>query len=186
MTRALEHKPPIAWLKMSFDTVQQSQQLVWLFEQDKRNSYKDKGRYSGTVSIEQYAYFQLSLTGYQAGLPFRDYQVIQAGMVTIPYPKPCYSPNPQRYPPSPFRPGSGAIHLFQFGRPDPNGVSLCIPRPPLQLHHDGLWETSMFLTILFYPDIRPGQQRLFRFDPELEVSNGSQRQTPFQAAAEPK
>ncbi|MFC4160690.1 hypothetical protein [Chitinimonas lacunae] len=169
----------IVWLKISFDISQRSQELAWMFEENNHDIYQRKGANSGSVAVNQSAVMRIQVTGYQQNNPFRLYKIIQAGMVTVPHINP-HKKSPKdrifRYPPSPFKGQKYAMHLFEnFSPPNPCGVSQWLPSKALRINTKGMWELYMYLTVRIYPkDHALSHLRIFRFDPELEVNNGSQ------------
>ncbi|MFC4160692.1 hypothetical protein [Chitinimonas lacunae] len=171
-------------LNLHFDLAQRSQKLFWQFLHQGQDLYATTGEATGLILFEQASRLHISLQGCDSRHReqrqlLSDYRVIQAAIVTVP--KVLLPPRRgeiEHYPPSPFDSVETAITPVMFGEPDDQGIAVAAELPPLCKF--GYWEMSMYLTIEIPAaggKHRP-QYRVFRFDPELEVNNGSQTDDP--------
>ncbi len=170
-------------LQVSFDADQISGQLDWKVLP---NCEPLTGRHAGAILFEPGAELGLEVTGY--GKPYGDFQsfqIVECCIITRPQVVQIGSKNvPVRYAaPSPFVQGIGAsLALENDFDPlppviDPDGTRAITQRWKHQLNVNqapGRWNLSFLLTLrMLRGEGQVQETRVFYFDPESEVGDGS-------------
>lgn len=164
-------KPPVV-LRVSFDILQRSRQLVWQASEDGQIIYQQQGRFAGALRLYIGDRLKLSIFGGYDAEPFNTYKVESAALISLPRSVRDRSEGPAsgHYAPSPFDGGSAVQLLTEFYR---SGNGVFESQRELAVRNAGFWELSLVLSIS-YPDTEfRTVHRVFRFDPEADVGNGS-------------
>lgn len=169
---------PTIWLTVSFDAEQLGSQLVWIATEGRENLFEPYGPFAGSLSLPKNCRMRIEIRGY-GSTTLQSFQVESAGLMTVPV-APSLSP-------SPFKHHTTAIALLEdFPLADHIVFDPRIERAygisasPTALHignEDGAWHLSMVLTVAIQTAGPDGQvrtsRRVFRFDPESYVGNGT-------------
>ena len=163
------------WLSVSFDAKQLGRQLCWTATEDRANLFHIYGRFAGSLALPKDRGLRVEVHGY--GDEFlHSFKILSVCLVT--------APADDKLPPSPFVGNDTATVLIDDFPPadviidDPHigrryGISAS-QKPLLIGNQDGAWQISMILTVQIV-DSADGEPylRVFRFDPESQVGNGT-------------
>lgn len=169
---------PTIWLSVSFDAEQLGANLVWVASEGRENLYDTYGPFAGSLSLPKNCQMRVEIRGY-GSMDMKSFEVESAGLMTVPA-APSLAP-------SPFKHHRTAITLLEnFPTADHIVFDPRIERAygisasPTSLHignEDGAWHLSMILTVAIRTAGADGlvriSRRVFRFDPESYVGNGT-------------
>jgi len=170
---------PTVWLSVSFDADQAGAQLVWLVSENRENLYEPYGPFAGSLRLPKNCHLSVEVRGYGSET-LLDFAVESAVLVTVPTSLQCL--------PSPF--AGQDVAVTQLGPFAPVKAILFDPHlnraygitaitDPLDIgNEDGGWNLSMVLTVSIRTrtidsDAITVSRRVFRFDPESYVGNGT-------------
>lgn len=171
-----------ALLSVSFDSGQVGSKLLWSVTEGRKNLLQPYGEYAGSLyfdvsSLTSYC-VPVVLTAYGSST-FRGFTVEDATIVSIPR---NYVPTTT---PSPFKACFGyfattPVGPFAYGkvvcdRTSGRKLMRAISKNPLTVAPTpGAWQLSMLLTVsIHFSDKSCDKTRVFTFDPEAQVGNGS-------------
>jgi hypothetical protein len=184
-TQAVNTDPKAVLLKVSFDVSQTSDALDWEFLP---NSRPTKGNHAGGILFQPKEKLFLEIDGIGSDKSgFSGFDIIECCLITMPQIIQIGAKLPLKYAaPSPFRDVPSAVfsfpHDFQEGVvPAPSEIvnrerqfkqtwqgDLVVAEAP------GRWELSFVVTVrIHYGSTQPSELRVFSFDPETEVGEGS-------------
>jgi hypothetical protein len=169
-------------LQVSFDWVQRSKRLMWRFTKDALGLYAHDGPHAGAVLLHPGDRVAVDVLGLHDGVMCPAIQIVSAALLFMPrtvMPRHDEAQDTQGegekpplfYPASPFDPRSSSTLLTEFHACG-EGNHVSCKTLHVEAAAGGAWEMSMMLSAL-----RHGEPRTFRFDPEVEIGNGS-RNTP--------
>ncbi len=184
-TQAVNTDQKTVLLKVSFDVSQTSDALDWEFLP---NSRPTKGDHAGGVLFQPKEKLFLEIDGTGSDKSgFTGFDIIECCLITMPQIIQIGANLPLKYaPPSPFRDVPSAVFTFPHNFKD--GV---VPAPSEIVNRErqfkqtwqgdlvvaealGRWELSFVVTVrINYGKARPSELRVFSFDPETEVGEGS-------------
>lgn len=176
-------------LSMSFDVDQNSDNLVWELKKPDVDSFNDApisqyGVGAGAVKFFQGENVRLEVKGggaYAGG--FTSFQIIECCLITRPKVVIAGSAVPTRYAsPSPFLQSIGSSYVFEndyFSSVDDDQaqeyrtINQTWKRSLDIEHTNGAWELSLNLTVRILRGYGSPDVRVFRFDPEVHVGDGT-------------
>ena len=170
--------PLTIWLTVSFDADQLGSQLVWVATEGRENLFETYGPFAGSLLLPKNCLMRVEVRGY-GSQKLLAFEVESAGLITI--------PAAASLSPSPFTGQSTAIALVQDFPPadhivfDPRierAYGISASQTPLAIgNEDGAWHLSMVLTVALRTAAPDGtvvsSRRVFHFDPESYVGNGT-------------
>lgn len=176
-------------LSMSFDADQHSDNLVWELKQPNLDSSSDDsttqyGVGAGAVKFFQGENVMLEVIGGGASADgFTSFQIIECCLITRPKVAIAGTGLATRYAsPSPFLQSIGSSYVFEndylSNVSDNDNYRTITQRWKRSLnieHTDGTWELSLNLTVRILRGYGPPDVRVFRFDPEVQVGNGTRQ-----------
>ncbi|ELX09924.1 hypothetical protein Jab_2c20080 [Janthinobacterium sp. HH01] len=174
-----------ALLSVSFDADQSSSNLNWSLTEAGGNARPSRGAAAGAVQFYQGESVFLQVAGgAAASSDFSAFQIVECCLVTRPQMISCGPGVPTRYAtPSPFLQSLGASYVFEndytatVSEDTPGGYRTItqIWKRSLDIEHlDGSWELSLNLTVrILRGQAALPELRVFRFDPEVQVGNGT-------------
>ena len=168
-----ESTKPEAWLSVSFDANQLGHQLCWTATEGRANLLQTYGKFAGSLLLPKGQDLRVEVQGY-GDQTLQSFQVLSVCLVTV--------PADDELPPSPFD-GQPTATLEMTDFPacatiiyDPHidrSYGITASATPLTIRDvDGAWQVSMILTAQIV-DAKGTRQRVFRFDPESQVGNGT-------------
>ena len=175
-----EENPPsipvnVPALTVSFDAEQIGDQLSWAVIDGLKDIWQYYGKHAGSVYFETGCDLTVVLKGYGDKSNFLGFKVLDATIVSTPR-----SYDPPTSTASPFTGGHGATRVRDFAyfdaAPDSESTrmkmlafstSLKVASAP------GAWKLSMVLTVCIHYNNSNSETRVFTFDPEAQVGNGS-------------
>jgi hypothetical protein len=184
-TQTVNAEAKAVLLKVSFDVSQTSDALDWEFLP---NSRPTKGNHAGGILFQPKEKLFLEIDGIGSDKSgFSGFDIIECCMITMPQIVQIGAKLPLKYAaPSPFRDVPSAVfsfpHEFQEGVvPAPSEIvererqfkqtwkgDLVVAEAP------GRWEISLVVTVrIHFGAARPSELRVFSFDPEGEVGDGT-------------
>lgn len=168
-----ESTKPEAWLSVSFDAGQLGRQLCWTATEGRENLLQITGKFAGSLLLPKGHDLRVEVHGY-GDQTLKSFQVLSVCLVTV--------PADDELPPSPFDDQSTAtVQMTDFPACatiiyDPHidrSYGITASATPLQIRDvNGAWQVSMILTAQIV-DARGTRVRVFRFDPESQVGNGT-------------
>ena len=177
-----EENPPsipvnVPALIVSFDAEQIGDQLSWGVIDGLQDIWQCYGKHAGSVYFETGCDLTVVLQGYGDKSNFLGFEVLDATIVSTPR-----SYDPPTSTASPFKGGRGATRVRDFAyfdaAPDSRAnrmymlafsTSLKVAGTP------GAWKLSMVLTVCIHYKDSNSETRVFTFDPEAQVGNGSRQ-----------
>jgi hypothetical protein len=174
-------------LSIGFDVDQNSDNLVWAIKKLDTNSSAEEqttqyGVGAGAVKFFQGENVMLEVqSGGTFASGFTSFQIIECCLITRPKIVLAGSGVTTRYAsPSPFLQSIGSSYVFEndyFSRvadKDNYRTITQIWKRSLNIEHtDGTWELSLNLTVRILRGYGPPDVRVFRFDPEVQVGDGT-------------
>lgn len=174
-------------LSMSFDVDQNSDNLFWELKKPDTDPSNDDsttqyGTGAGAVRFFQGENVMLEVKGGGARADgFTSFQIIECCLITRPKVVIAGTGIPTRYAsPSPFLQSIGSSYVFEndfFSHVDDKDDYRTITQTwkrSLNIEHtNGTWELSLNLTVRILRGFGAPDIRVFRFDPEVQVGNGS-------------
>lgn len=164
------------WISVSFDVDQYGNQLCWQVNEDKRNLMQTTGVFAGSLHLDRLTPVGIRVRCW-GGEALASFQVLSAVIATI--------PSANSLPASPFQGVSTATYPL-------NGFPIVSGPPafdPVQQRYflqaelgpttkttdvDGGWQLKMALTAQFSANGETAPRtRVFYFDPESQVGNGT-------------
>lgn len=184
-SKAVNTDPKAVLLKVSFDVSQTSDALDWEFVP---NSRPTKGTHAGGVLFQPKEKLFLEIDGIGSDKSgFTGFDIIECSLITMPQIVQIGANLPLKYAaPSPFRDVPSAV--FTFPHDFKVGV---VPAPSEIVNHErqfkqtwngdlvvaeaqGRWELTFLVTVrIHYGSAHPSELRVFSFDPEGQVGDGS-------------
>lgn len=176
-------------LSMSFDVDQNSDNLIWALKAPELSSSNDGsisqyGVGAGSVKFFQGENVMLEVKGggsYTDG--FTSFQIIECCLITRPKVVVAGADIPTRYAsPSPFLQSIGSSYIFENDyfsavNDDDDDQYRTITQTwkrSLNIEHtNGTWELSLNLTVRILRGYGSPEIRVFRFDPEVQVGDGT-------------
>jgi hypothetical protein len=174
-------------LSMSFDADQHSDNLVWELKQPNLGASNDDstaqyGVGAGAVKFFQGENVMLEVKGGGATADgFTSFQIIECCLITRPKVVIAGSGITTRYAsPSPFLQSIGSSYVFEndyfsnvADKNDYRTITQTWKRSLNIEHTDGTWELSLNLTVRILRGYGAPDIRVFRFDPEVQVGDGT-------------
>ena len=172
-------------LGIRFDVAQASDQLTWSLVPGNGNPLAEYGTGGGAVQLFQGEAVALEVVGSGAidghDGHFTSFQVIECCLITRPKVVVAGPDRETRYaPPSPFLQSIGASFFFENDfssgvRDEGNRRTITqVWKRWLNIAHtNGSWEMSLNLTVRILRGTHATEVRVFRFDPEVQVGNGT-------------
>lgn len=176
-------------LTIRFDVDQNSDRLTWSLTQPPRgtaaNDDKPEDEYApGTGTVKLYTGEAVALHVIGSCAPdsgFTSFQIIECCLITRPKVMIAGPHRETRYaPPSPFLQSIGSSYFFEndfsstvLERETERKITQCWKRTLNIAHTDGSWELSLNLTVRILRGPHAMEVRVFRFDPEVQVGNGT-------------
>ena len=164
---------PAVWLSVSFDAGQVGRQLCWTATEGRTNLLQTYGKFAGSLHLPKDCGLRVEVHGY-GDSTLRSFQILSVCLLT--------TPALDTLPPSPFvgDPLATALiddmPLCDHFVDDPHigrRFGIVASPKPLQIGSvDGAWQISMILTVRIDDGDEP-RHRVFRFDPESQVGNGT-------------
>lgn len=161
------------WLSVSFDATQLGRQLCWTATEGRTNLLETYGKFAGSLHLPKDHPLRIEVHGYGDD-SLRSFEVQSVCLVTI--------PADDELAPSPFEGDATATATITDFPPcdtiidDPHigrRYGITASTKPLQIRNvNGAWQVSMILTVQIV-DGAGKRQRVFRFDPESQVGNGT-------------
>lgn len=173
MTTTDSDKPDV-WLSVSFDAQQIGHQLCWTATEGRTNLLEPYGRFAGSLHLPRGHGLRVEVHGYGDDT-LQSFEIQSVCLVTM--------PADDELPPSPFEghpTATVAIRDFPLCDRiinDPHigrsyGITASEVALPIRGDVNGAWQLSMILTARIV-DGKGKRQRVFRFDPESQVGNGT-------------
>lgn len=168
-------------LQVSFDIDQISHALCWQFDGPHGNLFHTTGIHAGAVHVEHGAVMCLDVTVYARGRSLAGVEINSATLGTMPR---QFGPIP--FPPSPFRGESASadfgrfeLKSFEFDPLRDMTVAKLVSTNELQVVTlDGSWQMSLLLSATLTRANNAKETRVFQFDPEYQVGNGTRPPSP--------
>lgn len=169
-----------AILRVTYDTDQLGNALLWRVDTSSgRNLLAVQGRYAGALHFEPKDEVYVEVTGSGRIATFASSRILAAHLITRPH-----AGNGRFSPPSPFSDETAVVELADWSKPElmddpPTESRYCLQRttrPLPVIQASGSWELSFVLTValVFDDNGRKRKQiRVFSFDPESEVGDGT-------------
>ena len=164
---------PEAWLSVSFDAGQLGRQLCWTATEGRTNLLQTYGEFAGSLHLPKDCGLRVEVHGY-GGANLRSFQILSVCLIS--------TPALDSLPPSPFVGDAVATALIEdfplcdHFVDDPHidrRYGIVASARPLQIGNvDGAWQISMVMTVRIDDGLEP-RHRVFRFDPESQVGNGT-------------
>ena len=165
------------WLSVSFDATQIGHQLCWTATEGRTNLLEPYGKFAGSLHLPKGHGLRVEVHGYgddHGGRELKSFEILSVCLVTM--------PSENELPPSPFEHHATAtVEIKDFPIchqiiDDPHigrRYGIATSERPLQIiDQDGAWQISMILTVRIH-DGKGTHVRVFRFDPESQVGNGT-------------
>ncbi|MET3130066.1 hypothetical protein AAKU55_000307 [Oxalobacteraceae bacterium GrIS 1.11] len=173
-----------AILSVRFDADQASSQLQWVLKDPNGDPRVQSGTNAGAIHFHQGESLSLEVTGGASKASgFTSFQIIDCCIITLPQIASCGPGLKTRYArPSPFLQSAGAVYPLALDfsatldQTDESYRQITQAwKQTLDVgHSSGRWELSFIITVLLFRAAgEPAEERVFQFDPESAVGNGT-------------
>lgn len=167
-------------LNVQFDIGQESQQLNWYFSDSHGKINPNAvGPKTGLLSFRPGDTLTLAISAESSAGQLENVRVIDCNLITLPMLATWNKPNPGTYPlPSPFfEPGSGVGSTITFMPVNASSASAkrqTFTGQTVTLNNLGRWKLTFMLTVAITEMTGATNYRVFTFDPECDVGNGTE------------
>lgn len=168
-------------LQVSFDVDQISRALCWKFEGPHGNLFHTTGVHAGAVQTDAGATVQLEVTVYARLDTLIAVSINSAVLSTLPR-----QLDRKPFPPSPFHSNDASVDFGPFDETDRKRdetreltiVTLTSKNAFEVVQTFGTWNVSLILSATFSRLDGTTETRVFEFDPEYQVGNGTRPPSP--------
>ena len=161
------------WLSVSFDADQYGRALCWTATEGRTNLYATYGKFAGSLHLPTDCGLRVEVHGY-GNKTLQSFQIQSVCLVTVPAdselgPSPFVGQTTASVVIDDFPLCDSIVYDPHIGR----AYGIAASQVPLQIGStSGAWQVSMILTVLIV-DGAGKRQRVFGFDPESQVGNGT-------------
>ena len=172
----------VVTLRISFDVDNDSPMLSWSMKVGDETISPYKGTYTGSVQFYAEDEVALVVVGHGRATSFKSFQVVDCCLVTVPQVVYRRVGRPTRYAqPSPFVQVAGASYMFSNDFSSHSVMNDEVRtveqhwKETLNIASSlGRWDMSLVLTVKILRGLQDAPEvRVFRFDPETQVGNGT-------------
>jgi len=167
-------------LNVQFDIGQESQQLNWYFNDSHgKINPNTGGPKTGLLSFRPGDTLTLAISAESSDGQLENVSVIDCNLITLPMLATWNTPNPGTYPlPSPcFEAGSGVgstVSFMPVTAGSPSAKRQTFTGKTVALNNLGRWKLTFMLTVAITEVSGATNYRVFMFDPECDVGNGTE------------